>query len=294
MPYSGVPASETERLEECVTKVMATGKDKSSAIAICRESLKLAAHDEPMPPPDIPLVAKLALALQVLSVVDRAVGAANDAPPEMSSDELADSLTDRAGADIAGVAANLFEGTHATNIASVATADLRRKLADPKFRADHPYVMIVTTNPDARVGHKMLDGFVMSSEEAQFSSMLPPFDFGCDCQAIPLTVAQSKAAGLIGAMPVSLDAQLRSKGVTRTPFGDYIAPGGTPISIGVAPGFRPAYGTTDVFVQTDALRAKAHEIMLEEPDAWLELQGWLLWLFGVDILREDLKLDQIQ
>lgn len=35
MPYPGVPSHLTQKMERCVSKVMATGKDKSSAIAIC-------------------------------------------------------------------------------------------------------------------------------------------------------------------------------------------------------------------------------------------------------------------
>lgn len=34
MPYAGVSESDTARLDECVQKVMAQGKPKSSAIAI--------------------------------------------------------------------------------------------------------------------------------------------------------------------------------------------------------------------------------------------------------------------
>jgi len=40
MPYAGVPAGEaTERMEKCVAKVMASGKPKDSAIAICHDSI---------------------------------------------------------------------------------------------------------------------------------------------------------------------------------------------------------------------------------------------------------------
>ena len=39
MPYPGVPDSKTEAMERCVSSVMAKGKDKSSAIAICKTSI---------------------------------------------------------------------------------------------------------------------------------------------------------------------------------------------------------------------------------------------------------------
>lgn len=39
MPYSGIPADKTDTMEACVTKVMAQGHDKSSAIAICHDSV---------------------------------------------------------------------------------------------------------------------------------------------------------------------------------------------------------------------------------------------------------------
>lgn len=35
MPYSNVPAGLTSKMERCVEKVMAGGKDKKAAIAIC-------------------------------------------------------------------------------------------------------------------------------------------------------------------------------------------------------------------------------------------------------------------
>jgi len=39
MPYPGVPDSKTEAMERCVSSVMAKGKSKSSAIAICKTSI---------------------------------------------------------------------------------------------------------------------------------------------------------------------------------------------------------------------------------------------------------------
>jgi len=39
MPYPGVKEEDTKYMESCVVKVMKTGKDKSSAIAICKTTL---------------------------------------------------------------------------------------------------------------------------------------------------------------------------------------------------------------------------------------------------------------
>ena len=39
MPYPGVPKEKEPKMDRCVAKVMKTGKDKSSAIAICRTSI---------------------------------------------------------------------------------------------------------------------------------------------------------------------------------------------------------------------------------------------------------------
>lgn len=39
MPYNGVPADKTEKMEQCVRDVMKQGHDKSSAIAICHTSI---------------------------------------------------------------------------------------------------------------------------------------------------------------------------------------------------------------------------------------------------------------
>jgi len=39
MPYPGIPANQTAKMERCVKRVMATGKDKSTAIAICNKQI---------------------------------------------------------------------------------------------------------------------------------------------------------------------------------------------------------------------------------------------------------------
>ncbi len=249
--------------------------------------------DQPQPP-DISDAAKIALALQMLAIADRIINAAADAPETMDPGDFADSLSDPNGAAIDEALSNLYEGTHVTNIASIETAKLRAQLADPKFRKANPYVMIVVTNPNARVGHAVMDGFVMSSEEAQFSPFLPPFGFGCDCQVIPLTVAQSQAAGLVGANPVgTLEEFLTGQGVTASGRGGgFTTPQGQPITPGPAPGFSPAFDGTDMAAQLEALRAKAEQIRAEDPQAWAELNAWLLFLFGYDILRQDPPQDQ--
>lgn len=45
MPYSGVPKRLTKKMERCVARVMKDGEDKSSAIAICKESIMSAQKD---------------------------------------------------------------------------------------------------------------------------------------------------------------------------------------------------------------------------------------------------------
>lgn len=238
-------------------------------------------------PPDISDAAKIALALQMLAIADRIIDAAMDAPDWMDVPGFADSLTDPSGAAIDETLSNMFEGTHVTNISSIETAKLRDQLADPKFRKTHPYVMIVT-QADARLSHRVLDGFVMTSEEARYSPFLPPFAFGCRCTAIPLTVEQARAAGLIGANPAgTLDEFLTGKGVSVSARGGFTGPQGERITPGPAPGFEPAFSGTDMAAQLEALRAKAEEIRAEDAEAWAALSGWLLWLFGFQILTQD-------
>ena|ERR1700752_1036365 len=294
MPYAGVDEKDVPRLDECVKKVMAEGHSKSSAIAICRSSMNLAEADDEAPP-DISTPAKLALALQVLATVERVHGAAKDAPDGMSADELADSLTAADGANVAGSLSNLFEGTHITNITSNATAALRNRLEDPKFRAAYPYVMIVSTNPDARMGHKLLDGFVISSEEARYSHLLPPYDFGCDCTVVPISAAEAKAHGLTGAAPLGdVNHYLRGKGVEMNRYGSHTLPGGAEVHVGVAPGFHPPMQGTDAHVQLGALREKAHEILQEDPEDYGALSAWLITLFGYNVLLENPPRDEME
>lgn len=249
----------------------------------------LAAADGAEPtPPAISDAAKLALALQMIAIADRISDAAGDAPPDMTGQDFSDSLTDPNGVAVDQAFANMFDGTHSTNIASIATANLRAKLADPKYRAANPYVMVVVTNPNARLAHRMMDGYILSAEEARYSPFLPPFDFGCDCQIVPISAASAKAAGLTGASPAgSLETFLNGKGARPVPGGGYGTPGGATFNPGAAPGFAPAFGGTDLQVQLQALRQKAEELRAEDPEAWASLNLWLAWLFSYDVLRED-------
>jgi len=247
-------------------------------------------------PPAISDAAKLALALTMVAIAERIAQAAADAPDDMDGTTAADSMSDPAGVGVSDAFSNLFEGTHSTNIASTATAALRDKLADPAFRAKYPYVMIVVTNPQARASHRVMDGFIIPSEEARFSPYLPPFDFGCDCKAVPISADEARAAGLTGSNPTGdLESFLRGKGAT--PYGGganstqnpgWIGPDGRTFMPGVAAGFQPAYRGTDTGVQVSALRQKANALRSEDPEAFTALRAWLLWLFlGKDILTED-------
>lgn len=251
-------------------------------------SVSFAASDQP---PDISDAAKLALALQMLAIVDSVSRAAGDAPDGMTGSEFADSLTDPNGAAVDEAHANLFEGTHGTNIASIATAALRRKLDDPAYRKAYPYVMVVVTNPNARLGHRMLDGYVMSAEDARYSPFLPPFDFGCDCQVVPISAAKAVEMGLTGARPTGAVVDfMRAKGASPSPYGassEYVGPNGERFNVGPPPGFAPAFASTDMYAQLQALRTKAAELARTDPDAWAALKNWLLWLFAFDVLTED-------
>jgi len=247
------------------------------------------ADDSEPTPPAISDDAKLALALQVLAIADRIAEAAKDAPAETTGDAAADSMTDPQGVSVDSVFGNLFEGTHSTNIASISTGQLRKNLASPAFRKNFPYCMIVVTNPNARLSHQMMDGYVLTSEEAQYSSFLPPFDYGCDCKVVPISVARAKAAGLTGAEPTgSMDSFLRGKGAQPNSFGPgYRTPAGETFTPGTAPGFAPAFAGTDRRVQLEALRQKAADLAQDDPQAWASTKLWLAWLFGYDVLSQD-------
>ncbi len=221
--------------------------------------------------------AQIAAALEVIAIID-AVEKARGSAADMNMDpaSFADSLTNSNGEDIAETAKSSFNSVHYTDIASLATIDLLQKLADPSYRALFPYVMIVATNPAARKSHKVLDGYVMSSEQALTSPDLPPFDFGCDCQAVPISAAQARAAGLTGAMPTGTIEQFAASN------------GASPLEpVGNASGFEPAGVGVHLDVQIQALRDQAEAIRLSDPAAWAALHSMLLGIFGYDILRED-------
>jgi len=242
------------------------------------------------PPPEIGTAAKLALALQVVQIIDSIWDALQDAPDGMTPSDFVDSLTDPNGLALDETLGGTFGATHPTNIATVATAVLREQLADPAFRKAHPYVMLVVTNPTARPGHRVMDGFILSAEEALYSPFLPPFDFGCDCVAVAITAEQARASGLTGAAPSgTLEEFLAAQGIRPSPYGggQYTSPTGQTVTPGLAPGFSPSFRGTDIAVQLSALREKANELRGEDPEAWAKLHAWLLWLFGLDILTQD-------
>lgn len=232
--------------------------------------------------------AKLALALLLFGIAEHVGDALDEAPDDQAPGAFADSLTAPDGPATDQVFANLFEGTHSTNVASISTASFREQLADPAFRREFPYVMIVVTNPAARLEHRVMDGFILSAEEARYSPFLAPFGFGCDCQNVPISAAEARAMGLTGSAPVgSLDQFLRGNGATASPRGGYVTPDGRIFRPGAAEGFAPAYQSTDLLVQLDALRAKAEELRAKDPEAWAAMHSWVQDLFGYDVLRKD-------
>jgi len=239
-------------------------------------------------PPDISDAAKIGLALQMLAILDQIIDAAAEVGEMMDPSSFADFLLNPDGAAIDETLYNMFDGTHVTNIASIETAKLRDQLSSAAFRKQYPYVMIVT-QPDARIGHLVMDGFIISSEEARYSPFLPPYGLGCRCVAVPISAEQAAAAGLMGANPTGdLEEFLTGKGVAPSARGGgFTTPHGQQITPGPAPGFASAFSDTDMLAQLEALRAKAEEIRAEDPAAWAELSAWLLWLFGYDVLRQD-------
>ncbi|MDQ6892214.1 MAG: DUF935 family protein [Acidobacteriota bacterium] len=242
---------------------------------------------------DLSDAAKIALALQMYAIADAVAKEAAGAPDDMSGEDFANSLLDEnaTSGSVTEVYANLFEGTHSTNIATIATGKLRDQLADPAFRAANPYVVIVA-QADARLGHKMMDGYVLSAEEARWSPFLPPHEFGCRCVAVPISEAKAVELGLTGASPAgTVDEFLAGKGVTPSRYGggDYHAPDGTTFTAGPVRGFMPAFPATDMRAQLSALREKAQQLQRDDPESWAAMHKWLLALFGFDILIEDPK-----
>lgn len=210
--------------------------------------------------------AKIAEALTMYSIVESIAERAAEAPDGMTASDFADSLLDENATSDSVVNAQsaIFDNIHSTNIASMATGALRDKLADPAYRNANPYVMIVT-QPDARLGHHLMDGYVMSAEDAQTSSLLPPYDFGCRCVPIPISQGTAQEMGLTGAQPTG-----------PIPKGNI-----------TARGFAPAFTETDTQSQLAALREKANELHAEDVEAYAQMKLWLVALFGFDPLISD-------
>jgi hypothetical protein len=127
-----------------------------------------------------------------------------------------------------------------------------------------------------RLSHRLMDGYVLSAEEALTSPLLPPYGYGCGehCIAIPIPEATARRRGLTGASPTgTLSEYVRSRGGGAVP--------------GLDPGFLPAFEGTDAQAQLSLLRQKVEEIRREDPADWSALSLWLAGLFGYDILRRD-------
>ncbi len=221
---------------------------------------------------NLSVAAKISLALLALDMIERTIQAILDASPDATPEDIANEL------DVEEVFGNLFEGTHSTDIASIRTANLLEHLADENFRAQFPYVMIVT-QPEARFTHAVMNRYIMSSEEAlQHPDLLPPYGFGCRCIAVPVSAQSAAAQGLTGANPVgSLATWLRNQGISPSQA-QYA---------GMEPGFIPATSGADMRAQLASLRQKAEAIRREDPAGWAELAAFLLALFGFDILTQD-------
>lgn len=219
--------------------------------------------------------AKIALALLAIQALERVYQAAQDAGDSVSPEDFAKSLTENTPDSPTEVFSRLFEGTHITDIASVHTANLRRHLDSPAFRAQFPYVMISSRNA-TRLSHQLMDGYVMSAEEARYSSNLPPFDYGCgkNCIAVPIPEATARRRGLTGAAPTGN-------------LVDYVRAKGGDERFGLAPGFLPAYAGTDARAQLALIRQKLEVLRREDPSEWAAVYQWLLVLFGYDILVRD-------
>jgi phage gp29-like protein len=244
---------------------------------------KLAASDPPRPA--IGTTAAIALALQVVAILDRIAKAAKEgARIGVPVEDFVKSLTDPNGLAIDEAFGNLFEHVHDTDIASIEAANLRGDLSDPAWRRANPYLMVIATNPGGLDG--FTDGWIVSSDAAFANPrLLPPYHFGCQCIAVPIADFEALAAGLTGTYPLGdMGAYAEGKGATASPWGGYTV-GDQPVNVGMAPNFRAAGAGVHAGVTLDALREKAYALRSDDPFAWASLSAWLVWLFGVDVLK---------
>lgn len=70
MPYANLPKSDWGKMDDCVTKVMATGKDKQAAIAICYTSISKQQGDDEMSRQDRAKAKKRRAAKQTAVITD--------------------------------------------------------------------------------------------------------------------------------------------------------------------------------------------------------------------------------
>lgn len=243
-------------------------------------------------PPDVPDGSKAATALEVLALLDALEAAGSGAGDSGKTvDQFFSDLTSPAAAGPLQTAGNKFNNVHLTNIYSIRAAEFFDQLQDPAFRAANPYVQIV--HPDAenagRIQHKILDGWIVSSDvAAKDPSLLPPYGFGDPMQAIPISADAARTAGLTGAYPLGdLDTWLKSMGATEGPLGWSL--NGERFSPGNDYGFRPASVGVDTQSSIAAIRQKAEQLRRQDPYAWADFQQWLLWLFGYDVLTQNSK-----
>jgi uncharacterized protein DUF935 len=230
-------------------------------------------------PPALSTPAKIALALQVMAIYEKIFTATTHAPDSIKPSDFVDSLTSAEGLALDETFANLFDNTHDTDIATIEAANLRRLLASDSWRREFPYLMVINANPSPSSADRFLDGWVVASDEAfRNPSALPPYHFGCQCVAVPISAAEASAAGFAGTFPLGT-MTVYAAGRGASPYA----------AVGKASGFSPVYADTHTGVTLSALRDKAYQLQRDDPFAWASLVAWLTWLFGFDVLRQDPK-----
>ena len=234
--------------------------------------------------------AKIALALEVIAIIERVFQSSQDGSSRgMTPQQFANSLTDPNGHAVDGHFADNFDSVHGTDVSTVDAAKLYDQLQDPKFRQEFPYLQIVHPDPqpDSRLGHKVMDGWIVSSDiAADDPTMLPPYGFGSPMIAVPISAEDAAAAGLTGSYPVgTLEDYLTSQGATQGPYGWTM--NGQNFTPGMDSGFRPATSYAHTNVTMDALRQKAYALQYEDPQGWANLVQWLVALFGFNPLTTD-------
>jgi SPP1 gp7 family putative phage head morphogenesis protein len=110
------------------------------------------------------------------------------------------------------------EFTFRHNLSRAHAASRRRALAEPAVAEAFPYLLYSAVGDSrTRPSHAALDGKVLRRDDPFWDRYSPPWEYGCRCQAIPLTARQAARMGVAIEPVGELAESMAGRGLAPSP-----------------------------------------------------------------------------